>query len=256
MGGLSESSLIYRVFNKISKYIYSNSDLISVTSHSFIDYLAKNHVIDNEKIDYIPQYAEDLFTSQVDKVSVQGRNFVFAGNIGEAQSVETIIKAANILKEKSDIFFHIVGEGSKLRDIRKMAEDYSLTNVSFYGRRPLNEMTYFYGIADAMLVTLKSDDFLSLTLPGKIQTYMAASKPIIGAINGETDYVIRQSNCGYCGPAEDYEELAKNIGFFCCNADVENFGRNSKKYYKNNFEKSKILNQIEMNLLRMVNGNV
>jgi glycosyltransferase involved in cell wall biosynthesis len=256
MGGLGESSLIYKFFYMISKYIYTNSDLISVTSHSFIEYLTKHHNITDEKINHIPQYAEDLFTKQVDKLSLSGKNFVFAGNIGEAQSVETIIKAANILKDKSDVSFHIVGDGTKLNDIRKLVEEYSLTNVSFYGRRPLNEMTHFYGIADAMLVTLKSDDFLSLTLPGKVQTYMAAGKPIIGAINGETDYVIRQSNCGYCGPAEDYEELARNISLFCCNTEVDNFGKNSKKYYRDKFEKSKILSLIESNLLRMVKGNV
>ena len=66
-------------------------------------------------------------------------------------------------------------------------------------------------MADAMLVTLKADEILSLTLPGKVQSYMAVGKPIIGAINGETKSIIEDAKCGYCGKAEDAEELAENI---------------------------------------------
>lgn len=89
-----------------------------------------------------------------------------------------------------------------------------MKNVVFYGRRPIEEMPEFYAKADAMLITLAADPVLSLTLPGKVQSYMAVGKPIIGAIDGETKTVIEEAQCGFCGRAEDVGELVKNIRRF------------------------------------------
>lgn len=96
---------------------------------------------------------------------------MFAGNIGEVQSVETILKAAEELKE-DPVRFHIVGGGTDLERLKKIKEDKELENVIFYGRRPLEEMPEFYAKADAMLITLAADPVLSLTLHGKVQSYV------------------------------------------------------------------------------------
>ena len=119
-------------------------------------------------------------------------NFVFAGNIGEAQSVETIIKAANEINDE-EIKIHIVGEGSSLEKCKEMAKSMSLKNVEFYGKKSIDEMKSFYELADAMLITLKRDEVINLTLPGKVQSYMAASKPIIGAIDRRNKNSYRRS---------------------------------------------------------------
>ena len=87
-------------------------------------------------------------------------NFVFAGNIGDMQSVETIIKAAGELHDQSNIVFHIVGDGSKVDECKQLTENLNLDNVVFYGRRPIEEMPKFYGMADAMLITLKDNKTL------------------------------------------------------------------------------------------------
>jgi len=172
---------------------------------------------------------------------------MFAGNIGKAQSIETIIKAANNLKENDNIKFHILGSGSELDNIKKIEQEkYKLKNVHFYGRKPLKDMPKYYSKADAMLVTFKDDDFLSMTLPGKVQGYMAAGKPIISAASGETNKVISEAKCGYYCQSEDYEKLAENIiEFKNLNKDLrKKIGINAKKYYDNNFSKKIIINRI------------
>ena len=170
---------------------------------------------------------------------------MFAGNIGAVQSVETIIKAAEILKNES-VKFHIVGGGTDLERLQKMAT--GLDNVIFYGRRPLEEMPLFYEKADAMLITLSADPVLSLTLPGKVQSYMAVGKPIIGAIDGETRAIIEDAECGFCGKAEDADELARNIRRFVDDSMRKKMGWNARKYYEEHFEKSKFIDRLEREL--------
>lgn len=258
-GGIKEDSIIYKIFYKISKWIYNSADTILVTSSMFKDYFKDVLEITNIEIKHLPQYAEDLFIQNENESSgysaVQDNskkyNFVFAGNIGDMQSVETIIKAANELQKYSNILFHIVGDGSKLDDCKQLANDLKLSNVIFYGRRPLDEMPEFYGMADAMLVTLKDNKILSYTLPGKVQTYMAAGKPIIGSINGETKRVIEQAGCGLCCEAEDYKGLADLILEFCNNDKKDNMAMNARKYYFENYSKERFMSILEHELTNL-----
>lgn len=254
-GGISEDSKIYRVFEKISRWIYKYSDTILVTSGMFKSYFEEKLNLKDSNIKYLPQYAEDLFSEnkyksiKLYKKNNKEYNFVFAGNIGEMQSVDTIIKAANELsKNNFNIKFHIVGDGSKLDYCKNISKQMGLKNILFYGRRPINEMPHFYNMADAMLITLKDDKFISNTLPGKIQSYMAASKPIIGAINGEAKYVIESSKCGFCTYAEDYINLSKIILKFCDSNKKEEMALSAYKYYVDNYSKKKFMDYLEKEL--------
>ena len=247
-GGVKEDSLIFKVFHKISANIYRNADKILVTSRSFNDYLCDELGISLTKIDYLPQYAESLFEPIDTKETSDVFNFMFAGNIGEIQSVETIIYAAAILKTYP-VKFHIVGSGTDLERLKVTSQKLNLNNVIFYGRRPVEDMPKLYAIADAMLVTLADDSVLSLTLPGKVQSYMAAAKPVIGAINGETKSVIEASGCGYCGAAGDFETLAKNIvTFIDPNTNRKQLGLNARKYYEEHFSKNIFMKKMEKEL--------
>ncbi|MBL4932601.1 glycosyltransferase family 4 protein [Clostridium paridis] len=255
-GGIKEDSIIYKVFYKISKWIYKSADLILVTSSMFEEYFRNTLQINTVKIRHLPQYAEDLFV-QNDKNSLNETaattennvyNFVFAGNIGDMQSVETIIKSANELKTIKNISFHIVGDGSKLDECKKLTEELKLQNIKYYGRKPVDDMPKFYDMADAMLITLKDNKVLSYTLPGKVQSYMAAGKPIIGAINGETRRVISKASCGFSCGAEDYKALADLIKRFCDSNEKEKMSTNAKKFYLDNFSKDKFMSVLDLSL--------
>ncbi len=105
-------------------------------------------------------------------------------------------------------------------------------------------MPKFYAIADAMLITLKNDPVISLTLPGKMQSYMAAGKPVIGAIDGETKKVIDEAKCGFCSDAESAQQLAENVLKFISSDKKEQFGINARTYYENNFTEDKFIDNL------------
>ena len=242
-GGIERGSFVYKYFHFVSKNIYKRMDKILITSRMFADYLKEEFEIDKEHTQYLPQYAEGIFERVPEKKENGTFDFMFAGNIGAVQSVETIIKAAEILKNEP-VKFHIVGGGTDLERLQKIGKN--MKNVIFYGRRPIEEMPEFYVKADAMLITLTADPVVSLTLPGKIQSYMAVGRPIIGAIDGETKIVIEEAQCGFCGKSEDADELAENIKrFISDNTDRLLMGKNARKFYMENFQKPMFMDKLE-----------
>ena len=251
--GISTDSKIYSLLLKLSKWIYKNADEIFISSKLFEEYF--NNILGiYDNITYLPIYAESLFENiKSIKSCNDDLNLVFAGNIGKMQSVETIIYAANELKADKHIKFHIVGDGSSRRKCEQLATDMKLDNITFYGQYPISEMVRFYEMADAFLITLKGNKFISYTLPNKVQSYLAAAKPIIGAINGQTKSVILEANCGFCSPAENYKQLAINISEFAREKDKHFFyGENARMYYESNF--SKIVYMEKLNaLLKKIN---
>lgn len=238
VGGIRKDSAIYKVFKSISKRVYQAADELLITSRMFRDYLKDMFGIVDGKISYLPQYAEAQFLNLKAKEQGEIFNLLFAGNIGTAQSVGTIVEAARILREEK-IRFHVVGDGIELEDLQKQAE--GLPNIVFYGRKPIEEMPKYYEMADAMLVTLTDDPIISLTLPGKVQTYMAAGKPIVGAINGETALVLSEAQGGYCGEAENAAQFADNIVKLMYSGNAEILGKKNSDYYKEKFSKEEFI---------------
>lgn len=243
-GGIARESGLYKCFRHVSGRIYKQMDKVLITSRMFSSYFKDEFGIGEAKIEYLPQYAESFFQKIPPKKENGIFDFMFAGNIGEVQSVETILAAAKMLKNEP-IMFHIVGGGTDLERLKKRGK--KMKNVIFYGRRPLEEMPGLYAKTDAMLVTLKADPVLSLTLPGKVQSYMAAGRPIIGAIDGEAKMVIKAAECGYCGDADDARMLAENIRKFMRGSYTNRkaMGENARKYYEDTFQKALFMDKLE-----------
>ena len=244
-GGTKEQSIVFKYYHKVSNKIYNSADKILITSKTFKNYLMNNFNIKDEAITHLPQYAEALFSPETCKREKdENINLVFAGNVGKVQSIDTIISAAEKTKDIKNLYWHIVGDGSKYQDSVDKVKELGLENVVFHGRKPLEEMPKYYKMADAMLVTLQGGNSISETLPGKVQSYMAAGKVVIGAINGETKDVIDEAKCGFCGKADDAEELAQNVRNFIEFKDKDELERNSYRYYLDNFEKEKFVNKL------------
>lgn len=238
-GGIGKNNPIFKYYFKVSNKCYKQVDKLLVTSKSFIDYFVNYHHIDVNKIHYLPQYCEDIFSNievQYEKKDNEF-NYVFAGNVGKMQSVETIIKAANEIKDDKSIKIHIVGDGSNLENCKKLASEYKLDNVIFYGRRPLEEMPKFYSMADAMIVTLAKNDVISKTLPGKVQSYMAAGKPIIAAIDGECQTIIKEAGCGFVCAGEDFISLSRIFISFK-KVNIDSLRIKSLNYFNINYKKT------------------
>jgi len=251
--GLKNKGILYELVKLLSKWLFAKADGIFISSQNFEKYFNRKLNIYNN-IKYLPIYAESLFTNsqKIDNPLIAENehenaiNLVFAGNVGEMQSVETIIMAMAEIEKKTmvgntipNIKLHIVGDGSSLAKVMKLAQDLSLKDdiVIFHGRFPIEDMPKFYDMADAFLVTLKADPIISYTLPGKVQSYMAYGKPIIAAINGETADVIQASRCGVAINSEDSLGLANAIIEFAKTDKKirQEYGESGKAYYDANF---------------------
>ncbi len=246
-GGIKRGSFLYNHYHKVSDKIYKSADKILVTSKAFSEYFKKEFGIDGVR--YLPQYAENLFSKESCKKKPNGRiDLMFAGNVGVAQSVETIIKTANLTKDLKEVCYHIVGDGSEIEKCKKLARELKINNLFFYGRKTVEEMPKFYSMADAMLLTMQKDKVLSMTIPGKLQSYMAAGKPVIASIDGEANRLITESKTGLTANAEDYEGLSKIIRRFVKDKNKDKYALNSEKYYENHFTKERFFNKLENTL--------
>ncbi len=252
-GGIKESHPIYRLFDHVSKKLYRRADRILITSRSFRGYLTQEHGIPDEKIAWLPQYASSQYEIMPAPGEKETVDFLFAGNVGVVQSLDTLLKAAAILKDETvgakKLRFHIVGEGSQLQTLTRQARSLGLDNVVFHGRKSAQEMPSFYSMADALVVLLKAEPFLSMTLPGKVQTYMAAGKPILAAADGEIPQVISDAGCGYCAGAEDAEGFAAVIRRFLLDPERERMGVNARQYYEEHFTRQKFMDALERELM-------
>ena len=245
-GGIRKDSLIYKVFRRVSRRIYQRADQILVTSRGFVPYFEETLGLTGKKLGYLPQYAEDMFGALPESTEPKNTvDFLFAGNVGSLQSVETIVEAARLLQNESQIRIHIVGGGISLENCKKQAE--GLNNITFHGRRDLGEMPSFYAMADVLLITMGKDPVLSATLPGKVQSYMAAGKPVAGAIDGETARLINEEAlCGACCGAEDAPALAEILRQMAADPDKrKEYGCNARRYYREHFQKTKFLVELE-----------
>ncbi len=178
-------------------------------------------------------------------------DLMFAGNIGKAQSVDTIIRAAALLKDDPRFKFHILGDGSELENVKNLANELGTKNVTFYGSRPLSEMPDFYKKAGAMLVTLENKSYANMTIPGKVQSYIAAGKPVVGAVDGNCANFIVDKGIGHICPSEDYKVLAETIRSLTRD-ELLNIGKHARQIYQEKFNKSHFIDALISNFEELI----
>jgi len=249
-GGI-KSGFILGLVNQMTKLIYRFTDLLLVQSPEFKNYILNQGVAES-KIIYYPYYAEDFY-KVVEKDNnylsqfPKGFNLLFAGNIGVAQSFETIVNAFEKLKEH-DINLVVLGEGRDKSRIQEQINEKGLSEkFHFLGSFPPEQMSHYFTCADGLLITLKKADIFSYTIPGKLQSYLACGKPIIGALDGIGNKIISESNSGFASEAEDHELLASNILtlFKLSKEEKEKLSNNALDFFDKNFNKQNLLERLE-----------
>jgi len=246
---------IIGTLGKMVDYIYNNCKKIFTTSNSFIEQISKRG-ISRKKIEYWPQYAEDFYVP-LDKSNIEeipnddAFNIIFAGNIGEAQGLSILPKVAVLLNEKildRKIRFNIVGDG---RYKKKLIEEVNLYNVNnmfnFIDKQPATRIPELMANCDAAFISLSDNPLFSMTIPAKLQSYMACGKIIIASANGEINKIINESNSGVCSEAANVEDLVENIVELVSKTREEliEIGNNSRKYYSENFEKNNLIDKMD-----------
>ena len=250
----SEKSFIFRIVKIISKSVYSSADLIACQSSMFIDYLSNTHGIPKNKLKYLPAFADESYLEKDFTPEDDIIDFVFMGNLGIAQNLLAVLKAVKKISYIPGFKVHFVGTGTVLKEMKNYVLSHNLLNiVFFYGRRPVQEMPKFYKIADVCLVSLKADNFTGLTLPSKVQGYMAAGKPILGMIDGSAKQVIEESKCGICVSPDDIDGFANAMKSFIIEKEKYiNCGQNGREYFMENFARKIFMTKLESEFERLV----
>jgi glycosyltransferase involved in cell wall biosynthesis len=175
---------------------------------------------------------------------------MFAGNIGEAQSFDTLLKAAVLLKEDFiEVHWVILGEGRMKNFVQSKIVEFKLeNNFHLLGAFPSTEMPSFFSCADALIVSLKKDPIFSYTIPSKVQSYLACGKPIITSLDGEGSRIVEESNAGFISPSEDPIALANTVKKFL-DLTVEEqkiLGYNARNYFDKEFERELLIDKLEL----------
>ena len=147
-----------------------------------------------------------------DAFGIAGRfNVIYAGNLGSAQLLDTVLEAASLLEQVATIRFILVGDGVDARRLRLRAEEMKLRNVKFIGHQPPESMDSIYACADALLLLLRDDPVFRMTVPHKLLGYMASSKPVIGAVAGDAAEAITSAGAGVVCQPGDPRALAATV---------------------------------------------
>lgn len=245
--------IIINFFDWLTRIIYNCSSTVLVQSKAFIPYIIEQG-IEKSKIQYFPNSTEPFerfsYPKKLTEFNIpKGFNLLFAGNIGNAQSFETLLKAAKILKDRGEkINWIILGDGRMKEEVTKQIEFLNLNDCFFLlGRFPVFEMPAFYASADALLLSLKRDEIFAYTIPSKLQSYLAFGKPIIGSLDGEGARIIEEAKAGFVSPAENPLALAENV-LIAINTDkktMKSMSVNAISYFKSEFEREKLLSKLE-----------
>jgi glycosyltransferase involved in cell wall biosynthesis len=249
-GGV-KNKLILNFFKKMVITFYKNSEKILITSKGFKNSIVEKGDFEN-KLEYFPNWAEDSISEGDQNFPVPdlpvGFKVMFAGNVGEAQDMESIMNSALALKDHSEIKFIIVGDGRKMPFVQDFIEKNNLQKTVFtVGRFPVEAMASFFAKADVMLVSLKDDKIFNLTVPAKVQAYMSASKPIVAMLNGEGAEIIEEAKCGLAAPAGDSNKLAETILKMASlpKEELLQMGENSRNFFQANYQLSTCIDNLE-----------
>ena len=239
--GFLRSPRALAAISSVVRWIYRHNDLLLVQSEGFLPLV--RGMSGKTLAEYHPNPGVlDLKAEPVGRLPAlvlePGFNVVFAGNLGSAQALETVLGAAQLLRELPHVRFVLIGSGSRGQWLQLEVQRLGLGNVQVPGRFAPEEMPAILAQASALLVTLARSPIMSQTVPSKIQAYLAAGRPIIGSLDGEGASVIDQAAAGVVCPAEDAGALADAIRrlYSTPEPELHRMGQSGRLYYEKHFE--------------------
>jgi colanic acid biosynthesis glycosyl transferase WcaI len=251
--GAIRSPAVLGLVEKLVRLIYRGCDRILIQSLAFSEPIQRLGV-KSDRILYFPNSAEQYYAPVEEKEAPAGEGIpagfrvMFAGNIGAAQSLETILTAAEKLQGEPKIHWIILGDGRLgpwVRDeiVRRGLEEC----VHLLGRHPPESMPLWFSRADVMLVSLRRDPVFALTVPAKVQSYLACAKPIIAALDGEGGRIVRESGAGIAVAAEDPDALAEAVlkMYKVPASERQNMGMRGRSYFEAHFERQMLLERLD-----------
>ena len=256
--GYIKSNFLLKLLERFVRFTYAHTDLLLVQSEAFIEPVSM--LAPNIPVAYYPNSVETEFyfpqaisTPYIESLQ-SGFSVLFAGNVGTAQAMETIVEAAEKLQTYPEIKFVILGSGSKSNWVAEQITEKKLTNLHMEGRFPVETMPTLMRQASALLVTLTDQLIFELTVPNKIQAYLAVGKPIIACLNGEGARIVVDARAGIAVRAEDSDGLAEAIVklYQMSEFEREQMGVNGRVYFKLHFDEEMLTTKLIQHFEKLI----
>ncbi len=246
--------ILYKLLYRWSRSIYDKCDKILLSSPSFIDYFKDTLHLEEKYYKYIPQPPLHI-EGELDLKPIkypEGFHFLYVGNIGKLQGVELLpYVMKEVLKTRSDIYFHIIGKGQNQDKLKKNIEDLGVhSHCTYYGSIPMRKARYYYPDADCLYLSLIDDGVVGKTIPSKLISYLTYSKPILGVISGDGKKILEDTN-GAIISTYDVSTIVNHVLEIANLKEEERIkmGQNNYKYYQSHFQLERIVDMIEKELL-------
>jgi len=253
--GIIKHPKLLGLVGKLVSWIYNRTDYLLLQSRSFEENVRQycTRPISADRLVYFPSWAEDDFSAEVqassDLLQRDDSTFtiLFAGNLGEAQDFPAILKAAQAVKNDLPVRWVIVGDGRATEWLVRHVAEHQMDNVLLLGRHPLEKMPALFAAADALLVSLKTDEVFEKTIPGKVQAYLASGKPVIAMIDGEAARVVVESGAGMACGSGDVQGLARIVRTMGAlgPSELDKMGLAGRHYYLKHFFKTTLFERLE-----------
>lgn len=239
--GLGGNKIVTSLIGGWCRLVYKCSSHVVVLSEGFKKTLIERGV-NEDKIDVVynwcPEEALVSSTLEQSSYSVTSNRTVklaYAGNLGAAQDLKSVVQAMGLLSDV-DVHLSLIGGGVEREALEQEVKDLKLQNVSFLGYVPPKDLFSELVNYDALLVHLRDEPLFKITIPSKTQSYTALAKPIIMAVSGETQDIIREGGCGYYPTPSNPESIANAIRELSNDRDDwASLGSNSRKTYLSKF---------------------
>ncbi len=245
---------LYRLLGAQEQFIYKCAAAIVTISNGFRQALIKKGASE-KKITVLANWANEQNFQPVEPDPALaereglGRHFcvMYVGNIGTAQSLDTVVEAAALLKDMSDIEFIFIGDGVERETLEQQVCDRGFKNIRFLGSRPQEQAAAYLAWADIVLIHLKQDPVYEITIPSKTYAYLAVGKPILAAVTGDTASLVQKSGAGFtCSPG-DPQILAQTVRRFYAlpESDRQAMGQSGRQTFLSYYTRQALVDEYE-----------
>lgn len=245
-----------RAVARVVRWIYRRSDLLLVQSEAFLPTVKS--MAGGTPVEFCPNPGERAFEAGRGSLrpapfAMEAFDVVFAGNLGNAQALHTVVEAAERLRDVAGVRFVLVGSGVRTPWLELQVEERRLHNVLLAGRYPPEAMPAIFDRASVLLVTLARSEIMSQTIPSKVQAYLAAGRPIIACLDGEGARIVREAGAGLACPAEDGAALAQAVLELRASSRerLDAMGQSGRDYYERNFHPDSLAHSLRARFLAL-----
>jgi glycosyltransferase involved in cell wall biosynthesis len=251
--GAVRSPVVLGLVERLSRWIYRHCDVVLLQSAAFVGPV-RRVCPDVRALQLLPNWADDFYKPATLPADAPERGefpagftVVFAGNLGSAQALETVLDAADLLRDEG-VHWVFIGDGNQRAGLEAQCRARGLdAMIHFLGWRPGESMPRYLSLADALLVSLRRDSSFASTIPAKLQSSLAVGRPVLAALEGEGARIVREAHAGVVVNPEDPAALAEGVrALVAAGAEARaGMGRNGRAYASTHFDRDTLVAELD-----------